>query len=127
MREIKFRAWDKERNEMFSVGEIYISLKGTIHLDMLKYRADDRFILMQFTGLLDKNGKEIYEGDICLAALPEEQFKVTAIYEMPIASFLFQWPDDTYESGMDEMTIDCFTDIEVIGNIHENPELLEKQ
>ena len=77
----------------------------------------------QSTGLKDKNGKEIYEGDICLAALPEERFPIEVIWDKAVAGFLFQWQDNTYESGKDEMMIDLFTDIEIIGNIYENPKL----
>ena len=52
--------------------------------------------------------------------------QVEVIWHDEKAGFLFQWDDDTYESGKDEMEMDLFTDIEVIGNKTDNPKLLKQ-
>lgn len=98
MREIKFRAWTGERmlNEVAS--------------NMVEVE------LMQYTGLEDKNGKEIFEGDI---VEDEDHF----YYEI-------QWDADDFMYIADGIGPLCeleFHEINVIGNIHENPELLEQK
>ena len=123
MREIKFRAWDKKRKEilritMMDFAEWWVSCRppGT-QVDPLEYgernsfknEETDRHILMQYTGLKDKNGKEIYEGDILDAT-----WGYRGEVEM-----------DTFLMATLECTIS--DDVEVIGNIYENPELLEEK
>jgi len=80
---------------------------------------DDKRILMQYTGLKDKNGKEIFDGDIVKTATDKnmvvgwsERF---ASFVIKREGWMFQhWFGEAFES----------TDCEIIGNIHENPELL---
>jgi len=67
MREIKFRAWDTKRKKMFRIDTLGIKHKSSYnHEEGECTLFNDGYLTMQFTGLKDKNGKEIYEGDIIL-------------------------------------------------------------
>jgi uncharacterized phage protein (TIGR01671 family) len=113
MREIKFRAWDKERKEMFIPRDLEEVPKVAYFLPSKSMKIKGRNLeLMQFTGLKDKNGKEIYEGDIVL----EKEY----LYDVSFGK-IFDPDRDEYTYGYFD-----YTDGEVIGNIHENPELLKE-
>ncbi len=116
MREIKFRAWDKYNKQMIPNAEmgIYEDPDGSIDFDTVLSLA--RFEVMQYTGLKDKNGKEIYEEDECI-------FYGRFGKEKGIIKFLRHGFHIVLESGAG-FKIDEFY-LEVIGNIYENPELLE--
>jgi len=122
-REIKFRAWDKNRKIIVDVehlgksaiGYKFNTRKGNITTTHYKSKSRGYFNLMQYTGLKDKNGKEIYEGDIVRTALGHPQ---VIVWSDMYAAFVAEYPN-----GDRPYRVDC-TD-EVIGNIHENPELLE--
>ena len=114
MREIKFRAWDKENKRMLMSG-IYYSLDGRII-----WAGGGKFngTLMQFTGLKDKNGKEIYEGDT-----------VRATKERNYYSGIVRFIDGFFglESDAGLRTLQWYHDfeLEIFGNIYEKPELLK--
>ena len=141
MREIKFRAWDKENNKMIYVDKIVFRTDGEI-FRVWDYNMgiegvqgllinQDSGIVIQFTGLKDKNGKEIYEGDVIVC----RDGKAVIIYEDSFAKFIMDFdyfgkntlPDfeDVSDNKQDADT--CMRSIEVIGNIYENPELLEEK
>ena len=91
---------------------------------------DDSYIVEQYTGLKDKNGKEIYEGDIVQIPDDWEEYGVAAgqRYEVYFAYGGFRCKPLGFAEirGDKGYWIEDSEDFEVIGNIHENPELLEK-
>jgi uncharacterized phage protein (TIGR01671 family) len=130
-RQIKFRAWDDEDNRMLGPESIYElgaddggpSLGGK-YLSFHDY-PDGKIPLMQYTGLKDKNGVEIYEGDVLRNDTIKPQ--LVEIYATDDIIGAFGWgfkfrklpnePDMTWRMEMNQ--------VEVIGNIYENPELLK--
>lgn len=101
-RELKFRAWDKKTKIMlddvdqFSLAEIAQSL----------------WVWQQFTGLLDKNGKEIYEGDLVDAYYPTDDKRITGEVAYDMEQFI------GYRIGNTRMS--ACTDFKVKGNVYEN-------
>ena len=135
MREIKFRAWDKERKFIFYPTKFEVSTIGTIK-KVFHFEIDNNYeseILMQYTGLKDKNGKEIYEGDI-VEILNYKQVWKHKEPEGNWKRFFVEWNQNTYAfnnewiytplSRYDINDLMEF-DIKIIGNIYENPELLK--
>ncbi len=114
MREIKFRAWDKKGKRIYEVHDLVLNNYYNEQKDLLLHSED--IILMQFTGLLDKNGKEIYEDDIIWWGKYDEGEKITRSVE---------WINTPYTACFDFGASPPCHMVEVIGNIHENPELLE--
>ena len=131
MREIKFRAFDKETGKMhYQVNRANVADELIVQFDCTGYttKTEDRFLgsdcLMQYTGLKDKNGKEIYQGDI----VKSEVFDIENGVKFSIEEVKWDVARGFYDTLFFERLeehgrIECS---EVIGNIFENPELLTK-
>lgn len=126
MREIKFRAWDEKGKQMIEHENLQMNCDGFCVIDeeATMFPMD---IIMQFTGLKDKNGKEIYEGDFLGTYEGEElgwENHGKVIWWNESAKF-FLADKDNYmsESELSEETQE-WNDTEIIGNIYENPNLL---
>lgn len=121
----KFKVWDKKRSEMINL--IAINFHKYIQMDDLTCSCEDGpitrnfqdVVLMQSTGLRDKNGVEIFEGDIV-------KFR-DELHQIEFKSYRFKAKDFwmTYQDVPDDFFSEvAYKQCEVIGNVHENPELL---
>ena len=123
MRKIKFRAWDKENEKMMKVSSLHLENKeisvkenGTFHL----CRMQD---LMQYTGLKDKNGKEIYENDLISC---NKHKNIVVFFEGGCFKVKYLRNSTTTIT----CTLNSFLEkykCKISGNIYEHPELLEEQ
>ena len=136
LRPIKFRAWDKKEYEFINIksfgfledGEVwYIQAidENEQEIDPPYFTGEDDLVIMQYTGLTDKNGKEIYEGDI----LSTDLIRPYLIVEFKNGAFMYQCHDsgEDYYDFMQPVDADTKQDkfSKVIGNIYENSDLLE--
>ncbi len=115
-REIKFRCWNKDKKEMHQIKRLDFGDAG-ITMDGF----GDLFPLMQYTGLKDKNGKEIYEGDIVRVV---GKIKVPQIIGFDTKEVRFCFVYDTGEA-MRNMNPSEIPLLEIIGNIYENKDLIK--
>ena len=121
-KEIKFRVWDRDLRKM-AYDNFTISPKGELsfYWQNAGFHSANSF-LMQYTGLKDKNGKEIYEGDWCRAEYRTREGIITVQGNIVFDEFM--WCVDCKN---DIFRINRLHNFEVIGNIYENPELLGKE
>lgn len=119
MREIKFRVWSKHTKKMFDDG-FYISQNSDLFQDdSLDYKSKDLYEVMQYTGLKDKNGTEIYEGDILKFSGNVVALGIVK-YNENFATFQACNGNSGWLFGKESGT-----NIEILGNSYENPELLK--
>jgi uncharacterized phage protein (TIGR01671 family) len=136
-REIKFRVFHKKEKQMIywftlsqSAWNTYISENATSLLYSILVSDKDSFEVMQYTGLKDKNGKEIYEFDIVKGGSRIMQI----VWKKEACQFWLIWKDQIsinryeplYANYGDDTDYFSNDSIEVIGNVFENPELLQQ-
>ena len=128
---LKFRAWNAHEKKIFTNvqiivwnGNVYANDNSELNVNNLKGWSIDEKYLMQSTGLADENGKEIFEGDIIQTERYFDGFTDVKLYKGVVKQLEGLWMIDT---GNDAVPV--FSEIEeniVIGNIYENPELMEE-
>lgn len=129
MREIKFRVWDRTDNRMWTAIQLdWVSDSEALRCWVQKGQSSDHgvwldadeFALLQFTGLKDKNGVEIYQGD--LMRYYKDVFVV--IFQEMNAAFEMAYVSESGVSMHTFRSLSVAKFCEVVGNIYENPELL---
>lgn len=127
-RDIKFRAWVKDRKAIFEVVLInYVTKKVTYlfervgHLLNIRHEKFNDIELMQYSGLTDMMEKEIYEGDILFESFGERYYKVVFLN----GSFRAEFEGDFEEHSFDLIDV-VAQGCKIVGNIYENPELLSE-
>ncbi|ARM68496.1 YopX family protein [Staphylococcus haemolyticus] len=130
----KFRVWDKEERAMLDVHGINFDAHGIWTNELIDDESDGNFIflddveLMQSTGLIDKNGVEIYEGDIVALKYPYDKrikTKGIIVWDSYKPCFGISMIETTERYELYRITARNY--LTVIGNVHQNSELLEDE
>lgn len=127
---LKYRAWNKKTQSFIDYGDLVLDLRsgkiyaGDIGLVESTIDVTDQIELMQSTGMKDKNGVEIFEGDLVehddnLNGDWETFEACEVVYDKDYAQFCFKWDAGNFLTD--------YRNLNVIGNIYENSELLEEQ
>lgn len=125
----KFRAYDggslcrmySPEEVMVGNGDIWIIDEDGVAGEWI---VNNDLVLMQSTGLTDKNGKEIFEGDILSIETDEENVKVSVFWDDKHALFMFKSKKYNEKEALAELFEDNSYPFKIIGNRYENPELL---
>lgn len=139
MRDIKFRVWNSSSKEYISNNFVYMSPNGELLFAPILSKPnlykqvsdilDGENIVERWTGLKDKNDKDIYEGDICSFTSKTGKHVGTVEWLDDLAGFGLRMIKNNFLytfSELDTMGINLDT-LEVVGNIRENPEFLEEK
>lgn len=116
-RDIKFRAYSKETKIMSNTADLMTIAKSDFSL------IEDNVIWLEYTGLKDKNGKEIYEGDIVNYRMIDEDEICEVFWDAGTVKMKFRESDGF--QGYSINTEDVSKRVSIVGNIYENPELIE--
>ena len=124
----KFRVWDKKEQKMYCKG-FYITPDGKLLWRNDAEPKEDSYILEQSIGKKDKKGTEVFEGDIISAEYEDllgEYHKVVGVVEMDNLAVMLDFPNQGISVPMVHFNTDDPDDFEIIGNIHNNYNLLEE-
>lgn len=136
MREIKFRAWDGRKNKMSNFATATLLSTGETNFEMT---VEKSCVIMQYTGLKDKNCKEIYEGDIVKRKssgtrypdLQPDYYIGNVYFDQTQARYRIETPrhlsikEPNAYINMQDFRLLSSKNWEIIGNIYENKELLK--
>lgn len=122
----KFRAWDKKTSKLHVVNGIYCDNKKIHYIDdkRVRFVDFDNVIIMQSTGLFDKNNKEIFEGDVVRQVRTQpttENERITGVVTMIEGAWLIMNDNEQLASDLWSET----DENEIIGNVYENKDILE--
>ena len=128
----RYRAWNKATKEMYEVDDIMsidfgkseISVKTLFFEQANCYKFDD-IVFMQSTGFTDKNGKEIFEGDILKVTNLSSWLEVVSFNNNKAMFVSKEIKREIEESPLYDLFNTDIFEVEIIGNIYENPELAE--
>lgn len=132
----KYRAWyvlaEEMINEILMISFVRKEIIGkfsdgstSVPLKFEDERNGEDVILMQSTGLKDKNGKEIFEGDILACKTDDEVINLNIFWDEEYALFMFESKKYNEQEPLAELVEDNIYPFEIIGNIYENREILE--
>ena len=125
----KFRLWNRITSQLHIVDGLYFDTREAEYVDddnVLRFVGFKNIDLMQSTGLKDKNGKEIFEGDILAFKTDDEVINVKIFWDEKHALFMFRSEKYNEEEPLAELVEANTYPFEIIGNVYENPELLEE-
>ena len=129
----KFKVWDKKTKSMWNIESWHVEDE---YFDLIEpnksvadpnanrvWRKQNEVILMQSTGLYDRHGVEIFQGDVVKIVYDGEPFTGVVVYDLGEADFKATNGHEDYGNNFQYLTVG--ESIEIIGNVHQHPELLE--